>query len=355
MVIASSAHMPRLDGLRALAIIGVLFEHFAPSFKTLSPGGAGVTLFFVLSGFLITRILMGYRDSDVERLASAKHFYWRRFCRLSPPFYLTIAVAVAAGYMAPSEWWVHALYLTNFKIGLAGEWNTSANHFWSLAVEEQFYLVWFFVVIWTPRRYFVSAIVATFAINLLFRSIVYFEQLGSQTTVLLPGNAVSLAAGALLAEMQRSQNLRWLSMVVRSKSWIIITAIVFAAMSVSLRYIDWPRALFYPLAGAAFFGGLIYSAAESSLSIWLDWLAWSPLRYIGKISYGIYVYHLFIESGIRSVIPGLPWASWPLFFLLSAASIGVAHVSWRYMEGPILKLKDRLVTIPETQKDTVSA
>jgi peptidoglycan/LPS O-acetylase OafA/YrhL len=339
MINSSSAYMPRLDGLRALAIIGVLFEHFSPSFRSLSPGGAGVTLFFVLSGFLITRILMGYRDKGAETLAAAKHFYWRRFCRLSPPFYLTIAVTVAAGYIVQSEWWVHALYLTNFKIGLAGQWNTSANHFWSLAVEEQFYLVWFFVVIWTPRRYFLTAIATTFAINLLFRSAVYFEQMGPQTTVLLPGNVASLASGALLAEMQRTQNLERLSGLVRSKGWIIVTAIVFVAMSISLRYLDWPRALFYPFAGAAFFGSVIFVAAEAGSSLWLDWLGWLPLRYIGKISYGIYVYHLFVAHWLRNVFD-LPWDSWPVFFVLSAASIGVAHLSWSYIEGPILKWKD---------------
>src|SRR4051812_24864063 len=90
----SLAYMPRLDGLRAIAVVGVLFEHWIPvdKIRWLSPGGAGVTLFFVLSGYLITRILMDYRAEPVA--AAAGQFYWRRFLRLSPPFYAAIVAGI---------------------------------------------------------------------------------------------------------------------------------------------------------------------------------------------------------------------------------------------------------------------
>ena len=83
----SLPYMPRLDGLRAVAVFGVLVEHWIPNFaiRSVNPGGAGVTLFFVLSGYLITRILMDYRDWDIS--VAAGHFYWCRLLRLSPPLY----------------------------------------------------------------------------------------------------------------------------------------------------------------------------------------------------------------------------------------------------------------------------
>ena len=101
--------MPRLDGLRGIAVLGVLVEHFCPSarIRALSPGGAGVTLFFVLSGYLITRILLNYRMRNDPGGPAAKHFYTRRLLRLSPPYYIAIAVAVIFGrYGLREKWWI---------------------------------------------------------------------------------------------------------------------------------------------------------------------------------------------------------------------------------------------------------
>jgi peptidoglycan/LPS O-acetylase OafA/YrhL len=344
------SYMPRLDGLRAIAVIGVLVEHFIPThaIRGLSTGGAGVTLFFVLSGYLITRILLDYRNENIGRAAA--NFYWRRLLRLSPPFYLAILVGVIANVMMMREtWWIHAFYLTNFQIGLTGQWTGGADHFWSLCTEEQFYLLWFFVVMWTPRRHFVAAIASAFVITFIFRSAVYFGDLSPLTTVLLPGNLASLAAGALLAEMQRSQNLKWLSGAAGSVKWFIATAITFAALSVSMRYVDWPRALFYPFAGSAFFGCLIYLSAQAGANRWLDWLAWRPLRHIGKISYGIFVYHLFLPP-LFSKLPNMGWvgySNWGSFLFLTLASICVAHLSWVFIESPVLRLKQRVPVLRE--------
>src|SRR6266436_9372488 len=131
-------YLPRLDGIRGLAISAVLVEHFISNrvIGGFSPGGFGVLTFFVLSGYLITRILMQYSDRGTKVGAAAAHFYWRRFLRLSPPYYLAIAVAGIFGLAGiRSTWWVHALYLSNVKFALQGTFG-GASHFWSLSVEE---------------------------------------------------------------------------------------------------------------------------------------------------------------------------------------------------------------------------
>jgi peptidoglycan/LPS O-acetylase OafA/YrhL len=341
----SLPYMPRLDGLRAVAVFGVLVEHWVPNFavRSVSTGGAGVTLFFVLSGYLITRILMDYRGWQVG--VAASHFYWRRLLRLSPPFYAAILVGVALNVLLMREyWWVNALYLTNFQIGLSGHWTGGAGHFWSLCTEEQFYLLWFFVVVALPNELLTPAILSSLAITLLFRASVYFFHLPPLTTVLLPGNLASLSIGALLAQARVAANLSWLSQLTLQRASLIATAIGFVAISISLRYVHFPSALFYPFVVSAFAMCLVSVASSDKSDLWFNWLGWAPLVHIGKISYGIYVYHLFLPP-IAQKIPILEWIaqpSWSAFAVLVAATIAISHVSWVYFERPFLRLKDRM-------------
>jgi peptidoglycan/LPS O-acetylase OafA/YrhL len=343
---ASLAYMPRLDGLRALAVIGVLIEHFAPpssALRALSPGGAGVTLFFVLSGYLITRILMNYRNAEIG--AAAAHFYWRRFLRLSPPFYLAIAVGALANVpQMRDSWWVHALYLTNFQLGITGEWSGGADHFWSLCTEEQFYLLWFFIVVAFPAEFLTPAILVSLGVTLLFRTFVYVYNLPPLTTVLLPGNLASLAIGALLAEARTAPRLRWFADLTLSRRWLIATAAGFIAISLSLPFAKLPNALFYPFVVSAFGVCLVSAASADRKDALLDWLKWSPLRHIGKISYGIFVYHLFLPPILKHV-PYLEWiarGSWKSFIVLVLASVAISHLSWVLYEGAFLRLKERV-------------
>ncbi len=118
------SYMPRLDGLRGIAIGAVLIAHFVPNpmVAAFRPGGFGVILFFVLSGYLITRILMQYKDRSIPVGVAASHFYWRRFLRLSPPYYLAIVGAALFGIAQMREhWWIHVFYLSNIAIGFRGD------------------------------------------------------------------------------------------------------------------------------------------------------------------------------------------------------------------------------------------
>lgn len=346
---SSLAFMPRLDGLRAIAILGVLFEHFSPlaAIRAISPGGAGVSLFFVVSGYLITRILMQYQDREIPKVAAALHFYARRLLRLSPPYYLAIAASFMLGIDQMREsWWIHALYLSNVQLALAGHWLGGADHFWSLATEEQFYILWFVGVVALPRRFLPRLVLLAFVITFAFRSAVYFLRLDPVTTVLLPGNIATLAMGALIAYLGSSDRLVRFDRLFLDRRLLLLSGAAFTLLSFSLHLAYAPNAFLYPFLAAAFFACVVRIAVEPRGNRWFDWLSWAPLRHIGKISYGIYVYHIFVHSLLISLIPSagiiIDRKGWSAFLILAASSILVAEISWYAMEKPILKLKPAL-------------
>jgi hypothetical protein len=137
-------------------------------------GAAGVKLFFVLSGFLITGILLTYRDQaeagSVTKSAAVWRFYGRRFLRIFPVYYFVLLATAAAGFPTVREtfWW-HALYLTNFYIAITGDWPGYLSPFWTLAVEEQFYVMWPWVVLFAPRRMLTGICFGMILIAPLFR------------------------------------------------------------------------------------------------------------------------------------------------------------------------------------------
>jgi peptidoglycan/LPS O-acetylase OafA/YrhL len=123
--------LPRLDGIRALAIGCVLLEHFSTNsmVRELGLGEFGVRSFFVLSGFLITRILIGYRKKGLSVSSAAGQFYWRRLVRLAPAYYLCIGITAFFSIGGVEKtWWIHAIYLSNFQVAIQGHWN-GASHF----------------------------------------------------------------------------------------------------------------------------------------------------------------------------------------------------------------------------------
>jgi peptidoglycan/LPS O-acetylase OafA/YrhL len=312
-----------------------------PAIAALSTGGAGVSLFFVLSGFLITRILLSYKAADVPASQAARHFYVRRFLRLSPPFYLAIAIAaLLASPQMRDSWWVHALYLTNFKIGWAGHWTGGADHFWSLCVEEQFYICWFIVAMAVPLRRFGWAIFAACALCVLYRVGMYAFSWNYAVNVLLPAHTFTLATGGLIALAGYDSRYAWVDKLFSSRTVLLVAGLAFVLVSLSLRTsMVFPRVMLYPTVGAVFFGALIKQATAVSPDKLLDWLSWAPLRHIGKISYGLFVYHMFIpRDWVSHMVGGHPWL---VFLTLAVISLVIAELSWRLVETPILRVKDR--------------
>jgi peptidoglycan/LPS O-acetylase OafA/YrhL len=327
--------LPQLDGLRALAVTFVMAFHFIPGVDRYAPlGSIGVRLFFVLSGFLITRILLASRQRPIGD--ALRTFYIRRSLRIFPVFYLVLAVAalIDIGPVRSTIGW-HVTYLTNAYLFERGAWHGSISHLWSLAVEEQFYLVWPFLVLWLPERRLAPVITLMVLISPISRVLI-----GGPMNSVLPTSCLdSLGAGALLA-LPAARDL-----MIRIGQAIGLPLL---ASALVLRYAGMTGV---PLEVALDFGvslasaWLVGAAARGFSGSFGNALQLRPVVYIGTISYGLYLFHGFIPYVLGRYVPGFVEMSWPArAVLLTAATFSVAALSWRIVEAPLLRLKDRLTT-----------
>jgi peptidoglycan/LPS O-acetylase OafA/YrhL len=349
----TASHLPILDGLRGIAVLLVLWAHvspFTPGYPQWllrlrfyhDPGIQGVDLFFVLSGFLITRILLAEREQG----RPVRWFLLRRVLRIFPIYYLLLAIVWFARGGADVPWC--AVYLSNFHFAFGGG-VTSLTHTWSLCVEEHFYLLW------PPIVAFGGPFVARRAIwwgfvPLALATIVWFLWLAPSPHSELalrytsPVRFLSLAAGCLLAFHEpglqaRPRLHRWLGL-----GLILLGALVSNALLVALPMELGAEPLLTPqyfqvsyLASALSVStGLLLCcvcAAERGL---LRLLAAAPLRAIGRISYGLYLYHL----------PLFQWLGEPATVgnqaLAVAAAFAAATASYWVIERPILRFGARL-------------
>ena len=324
-------HMPELDGIRGLAILGVLCSHIAglsgimsaelPSLPerllsyAMVPMWGGVDLFFVLSGFLITGILLRTKTSKNYFTS----FYSRRVLRIFPIYYLTLILSVIAGHfsvyivsMLPpwSSWKMsYFLYLQNWPIFwhgakvMGGFWGV----YWSLAVEEQFYFVWPLVILLLSEKTIIRICYITLPCALLLRIFLYFIYFGNQFGLLqiTSSRVDGLFMGAICS----------IYMFLRKRPvpmWSIIAC--GSAGSAIMGYI----AIFHrhELVGTALWMGTIGITGYSLLSTAIVAISQHKLPYVqkvltlkwmrlaGKYSYGMYVYHLFIVFAIRHYLIG---------------------------------------------------
>lgn len=363
--------MPQLDGLRAIAVLLVLVQHYldVPLVRRLGPGGLGVWLFFVLSGFLITRILLDLRDAldaGHTRLGHAlKAFYARRFLRIVPLYYAVLLVTAALDVPPVRRTFAwHAAYLSNLYFARRGAWDGPVTPFWSLSIEEQFYLAWPLVVLAAPRAWLARIVVATLALTPFLR-LFYLHNFGRFAVGLLPlGCADQLVWGALLA-------LCW-----HDPARLDALRVRVRRVGITLGA---PFVLLYPLLGPARGGSpgdafatmlhltlaavaafaLVDAAARGVGGLTGRVLASSPLRYVGRISYGIYVQHTFVRTLLLGVgaVPGLAAAGawlretsrhelrWAPF--ATATVLLTATVSWYAFERPLNDLKARFPYVPQ--------
>ncbi len=248
-------YMPQLDALCALAVFAVWIEHWGikerRGFNLIPWGQLGVWLFFVLSGFLITGILLRAKEG-VERSRSAgagngggdtlwgatKNFYARRFLRILPIYYLALFATIFLLHIPDMRhlfWW-HLTYTTNIRVAFSdslGKFPDQGGiHFWTLAVEEQFYLLWPALILLVPRRHLVKTIFITLAGGVAFRAVcVAVGQGGAAGT--LPFSCFDLFAyGAALAAFNAdhrladlSRRFRFACLVVGGPAFLLLLAL----------------------------------------------------------------------------------------------------------------------------------
>lgn len=313
-------HRPELDGLRGLAVLIVLASHAQVLGVAREGGLAGVSLFFVLSGYLITRLLVAEWESDGR--IDLRTFYLRRGLRLFPALG-ALLVVVVIGYSvglwesAPADLSVAVpaviLYVGNW-VSATGAAFGVLGHTWSLAVEEQFYLAWPVVLGIAVRRLpvrTIGAIAILVAVAITpWRVILLTEgQLGwaftgtdAHADGLLFGCVIALLGTRLPAA---AGMLGVVGVIVTSYAWIggggLVVMVPLATIASAIAVAGTPR-----------------------------WLGWQPLAYVGRISYGLYLWHfLFIWSGLPGAV-------------IVIVSFAAAIVSYAIVERPFLRMKDRL-------------
>lgn len=367
-------HIPELDGVRGLAILVVMICHFNLFYKPayqfehglktlLSTGWWGVDLFFVLSGFLITGILLDAKGSSHY----FRNFYVRRVLRIFPLYYgFLFALFVLAPLLHPpapggrfagwldSQWWFWS-YLSNYQF-LFPEWVRPSllSHFWTLAVEEQFYLFWPAVVLLTSRKGLIRVCLFCVAGSLLFRLWLHWMGVDPRAGYrLTPARLDTLAIGALLAVLVRDQG-AW-DRVRRYAPKAIVAALVgVALLSIPTRGMAQSsiqmQTLGYPLLAVISAALIVFAVDPLAQSTGLvRFFRTRVMRVLGKYSYAIYVFHfpltavlwragLTIETFPRVAGSQLPGAI-AFTSIASAITLGVALLSWNLYEKHFLRLK----------------
>jgi peptidoglycan/LPS O-acetylase OafA/YrhL len=363
-------YQPELDGLRFYAFLGVFVCHTLPvedKFYSglgmpwpwlwgpvIRSGSAGVDLFFVLSAFLITSLLL--RERQQTGGISLRQFYIRRILRIWPLYFLVVTLGILFAHTIPNFWYYtqslpwyyvagYLLFMSNWVYAIFGAPQSICAPLWTVAIEEQFYLIWPVVARMLTRRGMLIAGIVTFLFATASQVAIVLSGLrGGLTYFGSASRCDALALGIILAlSLDRlprlTRSLRFLLVAVGLiglpfSSWFTITN---QSCSPALR-VALGR-LIISLASAAILYGCMYSNNKFLTSGWIVRL--------GKVSYGLYALHF---TGLLIVLSLLHPGHG--FNLLVAKALGfvmtvlLAIVSYRWVESPFLRLKSRYATVP---------
>ena len=355
----AAGRLDQLDGLRGLAILGVLANHFLPFPGSFYCGWLGVNLFFVLSGFLITRILLEQRqtiDGKYGVLRSLGVFYARRALRIFPLYYFALAVLWVCNFQQSREygWWL-ATYTYNVRIAVVG-FSQTYDHFWTLCVEEQFYLIWPVVLLTLSPRWLPKILGVAFLVGPAWR----VGCLGLAATTRMPLHVATfacldcLAAGALLAYFQ-NERIGWQSFLNRCRIVGVALMVLWVVVCMLQRPWMWHHVTVEWVIGntamAIFFAWVVGRAAEQRDGDWNALLRMKWLTYLGTISYSVYVLHNFTPLLWAWVAPHVRWVAIPAPYAHVTLSILAGMLSWNLIERPIQRLKRLIPYAPHPTGD----
>jgi peptidoglycan/LPS O-acetylase OafA/YrhL len=336
------SRIPQLDAVRGVAVL-LVFIHNTDLYPSLhlgliaKNGWMGVDLFFVLSGFLITGILIDSKNAE----GYFKNFYTRRCLRIWPLYYSAILfMFVIVPFLRPSDaqtifsersspWWAYPLFLQNFLVPVPTAATGLLAVTWSLAIEEQFYLVWPLVVRFCSEAQLLKLALGVIFISpaLRFYLSLHGVNIYSNTFCRLDG----LMAGALLALTVRSSSFAPSRFV--AGAWITLMVSTPLALVIDAPYMRWLVFSLIALASVSF----VYLALFSKGS-WLQAILTNRfLVYTGTISYGIYL----LEKIPADFIKAFHIEKHPIlaFSITAVATYALAVLSWNLLEKPFLRLK----------------
>jgi peptidoglycan/LPS O-acetylase OafA/YrhL len=382
-----------LDGLRAIAILAVFLCHFARQYHGLSflkLGWSGVDLFFAISGFLITSILFRLREQE----APYRTFYWRRALRIFPPYYVALALVLVLAiihkeHVPYGESARYGLFLVSTKFSLlkaafyrfflhappafatppdgtqyyVPEFGNYLAVYWSLSVEELFYLVWAPVILMGSRRTIWISSIAPLVVCPILRGMAHTPDFAESFGFLFRFD--SLAAGGCVALLFRAVEEGQFGARLLDRGLSIVSMCSFAGLGFlawrygAFREEEIRSTLAFSVIGfsllAIFFASLVGICARSrpNLSMCSRVLQSKPVAYMGTISYTMYLIHMPVYVCLQLAVLSFLGETNALVLdtnnrlllllgiLTTLCTVTIAHLSWKYFETPILRLKDQ--------------
>lgn len=343
------SHIPSLDGVRALAILSVVVVHAfyrgpdsglsGAAAELVILGWAGVDLFFVLSGFLITSILIEAKGKP----AFFRDFYVKRFGRIFPLYYAILIAFLALSLVEipkvsgmldnyVAHWWAYFLFVSNLGELFGWHLNNPLGPAWSLAVEEQYYLVWPALVWWLDLRK-LKIVAPALLVGLTALRWVLMDHVaptGIYHFTLTHADGILTGSIIALYRNEVARNIRWFRLALPALA-VVLACIFITAGTTHYENAVVQRFAYLPL--ALFFGSFMVTAmASRNLS---TALSAQPLRIVGKYSYCIYLIHwplLLVFDQLP--LPGgvIAWTGFVLLF--TALVTGIAAISWNVLEKP---------------------
>lgn len=335
--------LPSLDGFRLIAVVVVVMGHLGAWI----PPVQGVVFFFVLSGFLITWLLL--REKRQSGDISLKKFYVRRALRLFPAFYTFFFAYLLLDWRLRgiTDWAAYAsafFYYLNYYSAIVEPSHLPMPHTWSLATEEQFYLIWpsVFKRIAGSTKLLLRVLIGVVVFGCLYRPLLHF--CGVSSTYIFnafEARASQLATGCLLAVVvERGLTPGWLRRLFSGR-WAPFAVVALLYVSIRADY-KWPQS-YAELAGSTvdplLYALLLGQAIVQSKGLFRP-LSWAPIRFIGgKLSYSMYLWHWLVDFYTWTHLGRYPHVA--QFAIALIGSTGLAFTSYILVERPFLKLKIR--------------
>jgi len=340
-------YFPGLDGIRAVSVLIVFLAH--AGFGRVVPGGFGVTVFFFLSGFLITSLLI--REHETYGRIAIAAFYQRRIVRLMPPLLVTMGLAILAVYLGFAQgdldpWKIisQLFFFSNYYAQIVGS-TTSVNGFnilWSLSVEEQFYLIFpFFFIALANSRFHIPAIIVVILLTLVWRFVRFEVFLHSHFDIYVSTDTRidSILFGCLLALLS-DRKPDFLRFILQWRYLVLALSLAALVISFIVRDPQFRATLRYTLQGIALLP-IFYLAVNQPNSWLFSWLNWRPVRRLGQYSYTFYLAHFVIIKIM--IFNGLDiYSNVALVPLAFGLAVIYSDLVYRLIEKPLQPVRSRL-------------
>ncbi|WP_188149410.1 acyltransferase family protein [Teredinibacter waterburyi] len=352
----STKHILSLNGVRCLCILGVLWHH-AADFKNLPNitllGYLGVDMFFVLSGYLIVTLVLREKSRTGE--FSLRNFYIRRTLRIFPVYYGTL-LAVSALYFIfkPADESTQVLaetlpYYLTFTANWALIHAANMGIYWSLATEEQFYLVWPFLEKFFSLKFLYTVLVVAIGVNQLINFGLldgylnaWWGEGATEKLNILDTTFTPICFGVALAHaLHRKSSFDFLYAWLGSwRASLIVLLTLVLVLQFATGDISGAVRLLIQALMTVWLGCIVMNSKHFLSSV----LQWRIVDRIGAISYGAYIYHLLVFHFVREVLAKLGWSVFGLemFLFGTLATLIVSELSFRFYESPFLSLKSKL-------------